>query len=1014
MTRVPPSRSHGASRGLAFCLACLALLAAAAVLAGTPGTDFADSFEVPFPNSTWQVTINGTTNRLEARVPLTDATPFRPVGPWDGMMALRVQYGGSSGSAQAEAAALYPGGTLTSASLRLMLYVPSATANAFSSGSQVRIARLMSDKSDTSADLALFMVRGSAGGMFLQGEYRTTLGPVRIGAVDKTGIASDTWHTVELQFVNGGITGSLSLYVDDAQLPRDGTTGLSLLGSSFGAVGVGLSGLASPTSTGTVAWWMDDVALSSGFNGHGPPRVHFHQDGYETPNVSVLANPPGKSLVETSGGSVAHILLGHRDGGMEADDQTTAAAVSAAYGELRGMDPTTSKVFHRVWWRQGGFSNLGNGHPLAGITSSGLTGVSTGAVKLPMAALSLASTGAVVLWGYSQAGGVASRDLPVTVSGPLGPGWHLLELEVDGAGTATGQRFAWVDGQLAPVSTASWSGVVPTQWADGHLPDDQALGYVGRDDYDDSRTSAGSQPSQFTVLGGTADVNVGACTPITIQVIDSFGGLAAPPEDVPLSYNAGGAGSFFTDATCTSAVTVLPVPSGVSALQFYFLATGAITGPVTLALSSLDYLARNSTLRILSATPGDTTPPSVPGPAVPAALWNRAPVLVTWTGSRDNIGGSGLVGYDVQVSKNDGGWAPWRTVPAIIPGADSGIVFDGGESFWRLRVTARDDAGNVSAPGLESPLVTMDFTPPDQPGTPSGTLLGGGLASVTWTASGDPGPAPSGIASYTLAVTDPFGTTSLYLGLTTNSYPSLPVSPNQTYRMVVTASDRAGNASSPSLEGRLVVTGPTAGLRLLGLGPFAVMDDNYPVTVEAVDDAGYVTTGYQGAVTFAATLAGGGAASADLPAGGGPYQFRPADQGRHWFDAGFAFHLTGDVTAAVTDAQGLGRSVPVTVISATDVRIVHDARLLATSGVPYLYNAAGRVHAVSGDLRLTYSSCGGPSEFLVDASTGAVSWTPPGGNQAVDLCVQARTSGGASDSYPFQVTVRAPGALPSA
>src|SRR5262249_47864556 len=82
--------------------------------------------------------------------------------------------------------------------------------------------------------------------------------------------------------------------------------------------------------------------------------------------------------------------------------------------------------------------------------------------------------------------------------------------------------------------------------------------------------------------------------------------------------------------------------------------------------------------------------------------------------------------------------------------------------------------------------------------------------------------------------------------------------------------------------------------------------------------------------------------------------------------------------------------------------ITQDANLVAAVGLPYIYNATGRINA-SGATPLTFTTCGGPSQFFVDDQTGEVTWSPTTAG-VVSLCVEAANAYG-MDTYTFSVNV---------
>ncbi|HYV44968.1 MAG TPA: hypothetical protein VFA20_08910, partial [Myxococcaceae bacterium] len=902
MTRQSLLRSPGVHKVSVFSLVLAAVALGLAPGTGTTGPEFIDSFEV-YPGP-WQPEAPGNTNLLELKAPSADpAAADRASGAWDGTQALKVTWDGTTASPAAE----LKGDFLATrpVALRVMLYVPSSTAAGMGEGDMVRFARVMQDDTDTGANLELW-VKKENGAIHVEGGLPGS----RRGSPTATDIAPDTWHTVMVTYEEFGVvvpvTCDVLLYVDDLMSPRAQATGISLLSSPSGAVGVGMTGAAQGSGSNLV-YWLDDVRVSPLLGVGLSSLEHLQQDGYETNGVAVLPPPSGKALVETSGGTVRHIAGGHRGGGMAASD-TSTSGFSAAYGELIGIDAGV-KLYHRVWWHQGVGADAGT-HPVMGISANALQGPPP--LFNPMAALAVGPQG-VFLSGYSLLGSSTVVADPIQpLFGPLDGGWHLMELMVASSGGDAGVRLAWVDGRQVPSSTASWPPQVrPQRWIDGHLPDPGSAGYQGTDEYDDSRTSVQMQPSQFGLMA-TAVLDAGTCSTLLIRAIDSANGFSPPAEDVWLSYDTHGAGAFYVDSSCATALPVaasIVVPSGQTSAVAYFLPSA--TGVAQVTLSHPDYLSRDISLSINGPSDGgspdggpppDTLPPSIPGQPTFSPAVTRVPVQVTWTGSHDNDGGSGLRKYVLEASAFGGPYVQWALVPATVEDAPAFSTFDGGEAYWTLRVRSEDARGNISQPSIESVRLTVDLTPPSPlVSLPSGTI-DGGMATLFWGTAFDPPPAPSGIQSYVATWTStPSGEDgSCDAGLTTSC--SFPATPGHQYALAVHAQDYAGNAGVDAF-GSLTYPGPVRGFRLLGFptgpsGAYAVVGDPTPVTVEAFDVNGAVVPGYLGTVRFEAKDSGGNAFPAVLP---GAYQFVVNDQGRHDFQPGFTFNAVGDVFARVKD-----------------------------------------------------------------------------------------------------------------
>ncbi|MFN7133516.1 MAG: hypothetical protein ACK4N5_15675, partial [Myxococcales bacterium] len=209
-------------------------------------------------------------------------------------------------------------------------------------------------------------------------------------------------------------------------------------------------------------------------------------------------------------------------------------------------------------------------------------------------------------------------------------------------------------------------------------------------------------------------------------------------------------------------------------------------------------------LRIVRGSIADTTPPSVPGtPTISPNPSAGGSVTVSWTASTD-AGGSGLAGYELQVSTNDGG--SWANLAA--PTTNS-HVYAPGQGRYLYRVRAVDGAGNFSAYSASSAALVVDTTPPTVPGTPSVSPnpSAGGNVTVSWNASTDAGGA--GLASYELQVSTNDGASWATLSSrTTASHLYAPAQGRYTYR--VRARDAAGNLSGFSGNSFALVVDTTA------------------------------------------------------------------------------------------------------------------------------------------------------------------------------------------------------------
>jgi serine protease AprX len=122
-----------------------------------------------------------------------------------------------------------------------------------------------------------------------------------------------------------------------------------------------------------------------------------------------------------------------------------------------------------------------------------------------------------------------------------------------------------------------------------------------------------------------------------------------------------------------------------------------------------------------AAFSSDATAPTV-GISAPAGATQEAAIPVSWTGAD---AGAGLRDFDVEVSTNDGPFAPWLTANSSTAGTYAGSP----GSHYRFRVRASDRLGNTSsyvvseeiailAPTLEPPV-----GPPANPPVKSSAAL---------------------------------------------------------------------------------------------------------------------------------------------------------------------------------------------------------------------------------------------------------------------------------------------------
>jgi chitodextrinase len=187
--------------------------------------------------------------------------------------------------------------------------------------------------------------------------------------------------------------------------------------------------------------------------------------------------------------------------------------------------------------------------------------------------------------------------------------------------------------------------------------------------------------------------------------------------------------------------------------------------------------------------PGDTTPPTAPGP-IQIAEVTESTIRLTWAPSTDNVG---VASYEVFQGHTD---------YVIVSETHSNEISYSGlrrSRVYRYTVSALDAAGNRSAQvQLRVVMPPGDDLPPTTPGAPVASEVGDTFAALSWAPSTDNvtlgwyevvrlgGEEPTVVA--TVPQNPPLGPTARLRGLT----------PDTTYVLAVRAFDEVGNVSALS------------------------------------------------------------------------------------------------------------------------------------------------------------------------------------------------------------------------
>ena len=170
--------------------------------------------------------------------------------------------------------------------------------------------------------------------------------------------------------------------------------------------------------------------------------------------------------------------------------------------------------------------------------------------------------------------------------------------------------------------------------------------------------------------------------------------------------------------------------------------------------------------------------------ALPAASSSR--FNVSWSGS-DDAGGSGIATYSVYVSDNGGPYTLWQDGTTATSATYNGLS---GHTYSFFSV-ATDDVGNIQpAPTSAQTTTRIDATPPHSSLTAL-PVFSTATFTVAWSGSDDAG--GSGIATYSVFVSDNGGAFTPFVTGTTKTSMRFTGVPSHSYGFYSIATDNAGN-----------------------------------------------------------------------------------------------------------------------------------------------------------------------------------------------------------------------------
>jgi RHS repeat-associated protein len=226
----------------------------------------------------------------------------------------------------------------------------------------------------------------------------------------------------------------------------------------------------------------------------------------------------------------------------------------------------------------------------------------------------------------------------------------------------------------------------------------------------------------------------------------------------------------YSSANVTSAVTTRG------------LISFGITDPTTTPITFQSNQGTNKPQLVVVAIPTDSTAPSMPT-NLTATVKSGSEIDLAWTGSTDNVAVSGYNIYRDGTKIATVGSTSWF---------DTGLAAGSNHAY---QIGARDAAGNesarVSVTKTTLNVATPDATAPTTPTNVTASSSAWNSATISWTASTD----IVAVTSYT--ITRGTAVVGKVNGSAT-SFTDFTTAPGTDYTYTVTASDAAGNTSTPS------------------------------------------------------------------------------------------------------------------------------------------------------------------------------------------------------------------------
>jgi hypothetical protein len=301
----------------------------------------------------------------------------------------------------------------------------------------------------------------------------------------------------------------------------------------------------------------------------------------------------------------------------------------------------------------------------------------------------------------------------------------------------------------------------------------------------ETRTSADGVTWSAPAAGLSATISNEGLTYVQVRSVDGAGNVSdwAPAAPTALSTVkidrtnptaptvTGGSASWHTSAPVTvSAAAGTDTGSGILGYEYETSINGGTTWSAPTAGASVPISGEGQTLvqfrsvdNVSRVSPWvqaqvriDTVKPSAPTVSGGSLTWkNLAQIAISASGSTDQAGGSGLAGYQYQVSTNNG--TTWTAAAA----GSSFTVLNEGQTLVQFRSV--DNAGNVSAwtPAVNGATNTarIDRSAPSAPTVAGGSGATNCVRKKNVNASGSSDGAGSGVAHYQFRISTNNGVT---------------------------------------------------------------------------------------------------------------------------------------------------------------------------------------------------------------------------------------------------------------